>query len=67
MLEDTLRKAEAAGLSTKLLDRRLDIDRYDDVKTLYALLKGEAEAGWPGPVLAKATFEDLDCILGAGD
>jgi rSAM/selenodomain-associated transferase 1 len=67
VLEDTLRKAEAAGISTKLLDGRLDIDLYDDVKTLYSLLKAEEAAGWPGPVLARATFEDLDCILGAGD
>jgi rSAM/selenodomain-associated transferase 1 len=67
VLEDTIKKADTAGLSIRLLDGRLDIDRYEDVKKLYALLKAEADAGWPGPVIAKATFEDLDCILGAGD
>ena len=65
--QDTLTKAEASGISTALLEPRMDIDRYDDVKKLYELLKAEADAGWPGPVVARATFEDLDCILGAGD
>jgi rSAM/selenodomain-associated transferase 1 len=65
VLEDTLKKAEAAHVSTRLLEPHLDVDRYDDLRTVYSLLKAEAAAGWPGPVVARATFDDLDCILGA--
>lgn len=67
VLEDTLKRAEHAGIASKLLDRKFDIDRFEDVRRLYSVLKQQESAQRDGSVIASKTFEVLDSLLGGGD
>ncbi|MFH1312903.1 MAG: TIGR04282 family arsenosugar biosynthesis glycosyltransferase [Candidatus Eisenbacteria bacterium] len=67
VLHDTLKQAERAGITVGLVSRRFDVDRFDDVEMLYSVLNLQADRGWSGPVVAKATFKVLDSIFGEGE
>jgi rSAM/selenodomain-associated transferase 1 len=67
VLDETLKKAETAGISVNLIDRRFDIDRIDDVRMLYSVLTAQVDRRWVGPVIAKRTLKVLHSIFMVGE